>query len=71
MNYNEIYTIEYSASQNCFHVDTLDKVLMMNRTNCRSKNSVDYQIIDLCNSYEQAMEKCQKFKKAYKIYEQA
>lgn len=67
MNYNEIYTVEYSVSQNCFHVDTLDKVLMMNRTNCRSKNSVDYQIIDLCNSYEQAMEKCNMYRRNYKI----
>lgn len=66
MNYNEIYTVEYSASQNCFHVDTLEKVILMNRANCRSRNSVDYQIIALCDSYEQAMENCRKFKRLLK-----
>ena len=66
MNYNEIYTVEYSASQNCFHVDTLENVILMNIANCASKNSVDYQIIALCDSYEQAMESCRKFKKLMK-----
>lgn len=54
MKDKEFYTIEFSADQKCFHIDTLSNVLKMNRMNCICQNSNDYQIIDICGSFEEA-----------------
>ena len=62
MNEKEFYTIEYSASQGCYHIDTLSNVLKMNRMNCVSQNSNDYQIIDICGSYEEAERALKEFR---------
>lgn len=59
----QYYTAEYSASQNCFHVDTLQRVLRLNRANALGQRSVDYQIIAICNSDDEAMDVCRKFRK--------
>lgn len=62
----EYFTAEYSASQNCFHVDSLAHVLQINRKNALIKNSVDYQIIAICGSDDEAMDYCRKFKQQQK-----
>ena len=62
MKEKEFYTIEYSASQKCFHIDTLSNVLKINRMNCVSQNSNDYQIIDICGSFEEAERALKKFR---------
>ncbi len=63
MNSTEQYTLEYSASQNCFHIDTLSRVLEMNIMNCLSRNSVDYQILGLYDSYEKAEADLREFRR--------
>lgn len=60
---SQYYTAEYSASQDCFHVDSLDHVLRMNSINALKKRSVDYQIIAICSSDDEAMDVCRKFRK--------
>lgn len=52
------FTAEYSAEQDCFHVDTLSRVLSMNRKNALEKRSVDYQIIAITDSAEEAQRIC-------------
>lgn len=42
---NEIWVIEHSNIQNCFHVDLLTKVLENNTKNMYEKGASDYQII--------------------------
>lgn len=59
----EFYAVEYSARQDCFHVDELGHVLQMNRMNARNRNSVDYQIIAICTSDAEALDYCRRFKK--------
>lgn len=59
----EYFVAEYSASQNSFHVDELRHVLQINRMNARSRNSVDYQIIAICGSDDEALDYCRRFKK--------
>lgn len=59
---SQYYAAEYSVSQNCFHVDTLQRVLRLNQTNALGQRSVDYQIIAICTSEDKAMDICQKFR---------
>jgi hypothetical protein len=60
---SQYYTAEYSASQDCFHVDSLENVLRLNAINALNKRSLDYQIIAICSSDDEAMDFCRKFKK--------
>lgn len=56
------FTAEYSARQDCFHVDTLSRVLSMNRKNALEKRSVDYQIIAITESDDEALKACRDFR---------
>lgn len=56
------FTAEYSAEQDCFHVDTLSRVLSMNRKNALEKRSVDYQIIAITESDDEALKACRDFR---------
>lgn len=58
---NEYWVVEYSFSQNAFHVDLLTNAIKNNLSCFISKKENDYQILAICNSYEKATEK-------YKIY---
>ena len=58
----EYFTAEYSAEQDCFHVDTLSRVLSMNRKNALEKRSVDYQIIAITESDDEALKACRDFR---------
>lgn len=60
---SQYYVAEYSASQNCFHVDTLQRVLRLNRANALGQRSVDYQIIAICSTDDEAMDVCREFRK--------
>jgi hypothetical protein len=56
MKINEIYTVEYSVVQRCYHIDTLDKTLENNLTAvCRNINN-GYLIIGYFGSHEAASE---------------
>ena len=57
-----LYVAEYSASQGCFHVDTLQRTLRLNQANALEQRSLDYQIIAICSSDDEAMEFCNQFK---------
>lgn len=57
-----LYTAEYSASQDCFHADSLQKVLRMNRKNALEKRSNDYEIIAITESLDEALAVCKAFR---------
>lgn len=50
----EKYVVEYSKSQNCFNITTLEKSINTNKQIFKNKISSDYQIIELSDSYEEA-----------------
>jgi hypothetical protein len=56
-------SVEFSASQNCFHIDELKYVLTMNQQNAMRRNSNDYQIIALVETDEEADEFVEEFRK--------
>lgn len=59
---NSLFVVEYSANQDCFHVDALDRVLLLNQRNALHKKSSDYQIIAICNSIDIANTVCNTFR---------
>lgn len=64
INPDEVYFLEYSVSQSCFHVDTLSKIIEMNRGICETKRATGYIIIDgPFREYEDAMKAIHKFPK--------
>ena len=40
-----LWSLEYSTEQNCYHVDLLEETLKKNLNACLLKNGNDYQII--------------------------
>lgn len=51
------WSVEYSISQDCFHVDDLENVLKINTSDMISKNNwTDYKIIGIFNTQEEATE---------------
>lgn len=60
------YAAEYSGSQNCFHVDSLDRALAMNRSNALDKRSNDYQILAITKTMDEAQAYCKEFRKKQK-----
>lgn len=49
------YVVEYSVSQGAFHVDTLERILEINRDLCVSGVLSDYKIVGIFQSYEEAI----------------
>ena len=45
--------VEYSKTQGCFHIDTLDEVIKTNCVMFLKGVSNDYQIIGIYDTYEQ------------------
>lgn len=62
MGTGTVYAVEYSATQDCFHVDALDHVLHLNQQNALHKKSNDYEIICICDSMDRANEVCKLFR---------
>lgn len=50
----DLWVVEYSVSQQCFHVDTLGDSINNNQFICVNQRPVDYLIIAICDTYEQA-----------------
>lgn len=48
----ELYALEYSTIQDCFHLDTLQNTLETNLNACLNKSNNDYQIIFIGTSSE-------------------
>ena len=57
------YVAEYSGSQNCFHVDSLNRALAMNRSNAMDKRSTDYMILVITETMDEAQAYCKEFRK--------
>ena len=57
-----IYFLEFSTSQNCFHVDDLASILLANNDLCNRNTSTGYVVIDgPFEAYEGAMMAIKKF----------
>lgn len=61
-----LFTAEYSASQNCFHVSDLERTLCINRGNALDRRSNDYQILAITKSMDEAQEYCKAFREKMK-----
>lgn len=51
---NQKWAVEWSQSQGCFHIDTLDRSLMSNLRAYRDGISNDYQILGIFDSNMEA-----------------
>ena len=51
----EIWVCEYSPTQGCFHIDTLDKTLAVNRQGVASGHAADYILLYVAQSSEEAL----------------
>ena len=58
----ELWAVEHSNMQDCFHIDTIENILKINNNNLKNKGNSDYQIIFL-GTYED----CNKYIKKIKI----
>jgi hypothetical protein len=57
------WVLEYSVSQNCFNVDTKERILQKNRSAMYEKISNDYKIIEEYETEEEALEAASKLRK--------
>lgn len=48
------WSVEYSISQDCFHVDDIDYVIQRNLKRTLFGGGADYQIIAICDTQEEA-----------------
>lgn len=58
------YVVEYSVSQDCFHVCTLEESLKLNFENAKLKKSNDYQILYI-GGYEECSIYAENFREVY------
>lgn len=50
----ERYFVEYSVSQQCFHIDTVNRTFMKNLELALNNISNDYQVIAIAENYDEA-----------------
>lgn len=62
MSTGTVYAVEYSGTQDCFHIDTLNHVLQLNQRNALQRKSNDYEIIAITDSIDKANEVCETFR---------
>lgn len=55
---SELWVCEYSITQKCFHIDTLEKVLEVNRSMLRSGRVPSYIPLGVFASDEEARKFC-------------
>jgi len=58
MDLKNLWVAEYSASQHCFHVATLDSVLVANTNMVIEKNNNDYLMFWVGETYQEANAAC-------------
>ena len=51
----EIWTCEYSPTQGCFHIDTLERAIAINRQGVASGHAADYIMLHVAQSSEEAL----------------
>lgn len=59
----EIWVVEYSKTQGCFHVTTLEDSVEKNRRMYDNDANNDYQIIALADTFEEAHEIARELRK--------
>ncbi len=59
----ERYFVEYSVSQQCFHIDTINRTFETNINSIINDISNDYKVITIVDSYKEAQEYIRNFKK--------
>lgn len=64
-----IHVVEFSLSQNAFHIETLSEALMCNMKSAMARTQSDYQILAVCDSYEAASDICTKFKETFRMHD--
>jgi hypothetical protein len=52
----EIWVVEYSKTQDCFHISTITESVITNLIAFYEKTNNDFQIISLAHTYEGARE---------------
>lgn len=58
MKIGELWVAEYSASQDAFHVETLQEALNSNFRMVVNKNNNDYLIFGIFRTYDEANKAC-------------
>lgn len=58
----ESYAVLWSPSQNTFHIETIRRMLDVNRRAFNSKSKADYIVMEIADSYEEAGKACSKLK---------
>lgn len=56
MSYLQLYTLEYSTSQDAYHIARLGEIIKVNLDMIYRGKSNDYLLIGVFNSYEEAFE---------------
>lgn len=59
----KIYVGEYSVSQGCGHIETLDEAIKNNRFIILNGRNVDYLVITYNSDYDKVAEELDNFKK--------
>lgn len=63
-----MWVVEYSKTQDCFHISTLKESVETNERAFRQRNNNDYQIIALADTFEEASNKANKYRSfCYKV----
>ncbi len=58
-----MWVLEYSKSQNCFHIDKLSRVIITNRKSFETNRWNDYRIIGVYDSSEIAHDEVSKLRR--------
>ena len=56
MDLSEIWIVEYSRSQRCFHVETLDETVKANLYIAERGSNTDYIPVAVCRSHDAAID---------------
>lgn len=56
----ELWTVEYSVEQKCFHIDTLDSTIKNNIQSIVEGKTTSYMLIFICATHEEAKEYVEK-----------
>ena len=68
----DIWVVEYSSRQKCYHVDTLNRSVKNNRHYLMTNNgeSCDYSIIGYSDDYKTAADMCRIMKSTFRKEDQ-
>ncbi len=61
----ERFCLEYSVSQECFHIELLEEVLRNNRKHAIEKMSNDYKIMFIGDTTHECLDEVRRFKKEF------